>query len=113
MHYTSFVIVLFIMSSCIPTICSYSYRYKLYFSMPIGFIKRLLSNSTHAQFLIQADHLANDKKGLNLALLLKRVLSCCNDSLSTCVYNLDIQLSLYIPYSRKCWQEQILANSAV
>ena len=39
-----------------------------------GLIKRLLSNSTHAEFLVQADHVANEKKGLNLALLLKRVL---------------------------------------
>lgn len=43
--------------------------------MHAGLIKRLLSNSTHAQFLVQSDHLANDKKGLNLALLLKRVSS--------------------------------------
>jgi len=45
--------------------------------MYTGLIKRLLSNSTHAQFLVQADHVANDKKGLNLAVLLKRVLLAC------------------------------------
>ena len=40
----------------------------------VGLIKRLLSNSAHAQFLIQADQVG-DKKGFNLALLLKRVRS--------------------------------------
>ena len=60
--------------------------------MSIGLIKRLLSNSTHAQFLVQADHLGSDKKGLNLALLLKRVLP----RLSVSLYNLAIQLPLCI-----------------
>ena len=43
------------------------------FHIYIGLIKRLLGNSTHVQFLVQADHVTNDKKGLNLASLLKRV----------------------------------------
>ncbi|XP_065899328.1 meiosis inhibitor protein 1-like isoform X2 [Dysidea avara] len=47
----------------------------------LGLIKRLLNNSTHAQFLIQADHHAGDKKGFNLALLLKRVLLSTDESL--------------------------------
>jgi len=40
----------------------------------VGLIKRLLNNPAHAQFLIHTDHHhAVDKKGFNLALLLKRV----------------------------------------
>ena len=65
-------------------------------SIYTGLIKRLLSNSTYVQFLVQADHVANDKKGLNLAVLLKRVLLACVIIVLICRKSLH-----NIPYSAK------------
>ena len=76
-------------------------------SICTGLIKRLLSNSTHVQFLVQADHVANDKKGLNLAVLLKRVLLACVIIVLICRKSLH-----NIPHSAKLLEGNIFADSS-
>ena len=73
---------------------------KFLWSVLTGLIKRLLSNSTHAQFLMQADHLANDKKGLNLASLLKKVFTSthCYFTLKWLMYTAKSKNTLLFSY---------------